>query len=301
MGSSPITLTINLFNMKRITEEQAERIPQHLSIRKHLNKINANKCDQIQSSWSYKDHHISIHPWTFIKRFISKYIGKEFDLCYSDFRRWLKNNRKLRNDYVNIVRQFKNNFTNFESPDDYSFCYFTINSEGIIDKLPEQHKKRNPIYKEYVYKFIPKDDPYSWSRISEFKRRVTPYLYEKCVKGLTEEEFRKYSIWYPYLHYYLTKVGVGEPITDKRLIARYFQERASKQRKFNREAIRNRKERIAFESIGSFETKREEKKRLKKLAQERAKEEEANNIIERDRLGFNEESFKTSQKFTNHK
>lgn len=293
-------LNFKFFNMKRITEEQAERIPKHLSIRKRLNKINASKCNQIRGGWSYKDHHISIHPWTFIKRFISKYVGKEFDLCYSDFKRWLRNNRKLRNDYVNIVRQFKNKFTNFVTPDYHSLCYFTINSEGIIEKLPRQYKKRNPVYKEYVYKFISKDDPYSWYRISEFKRRVTSYIYEKCVKGLTEEEFRKYSIWYPCLHYYLNKIGVGEPITDKKLIAKAIQERASKQRKFDREAIRNRKERLASESIGSFETRREEKKRLKKLAQEKAKEEEANNIIERDRLGFDNESFKTPQKFTNN-
>lgn len=287
--------------MKRITEEQAERIPQHLSIRKRLNKINASKCNQVSHGWTYKYHHRKIHPWKYLRKFISKYVGKEFDLCYSDFRKWLRSNHKLRNDYAAIVKQFKKKFTNFETPEYHQLCYFSINNDGIIEKLPRQHKRRNPVYKEYIYKFITKDDPYSWYAISEFKRNVFSYIYEKCVKGLTEDEFRKYSTWYPYLKWHLTRIGVGEPVTDKRLKRQYNQERASKQRKFDREAIRNRKERLASESIGSFETKREEKKRLKKLAQEKAKEEEANNIVERDRLGFNEESFKTSQKFTNHK
>lgn len=285
--------------MKRITEEQAERIPQHLSIRKRLNKINASKCNQIRGGWKYQvDHHLSIHPWTFIKRFISKYIGKEFDLCYSDFRRWLRNNRKLRNDEVNIIRQFKNKFINFKCKDNYILCYFIVNIEGIIEKLPEKKRKQHPlIYKEYVFKYIPRDDAYEYYRNAEFIREFGSMFYKKCLKGIAEEEYRHLLYEHPSLSWRLNRVGIGEPIIDKKLITKIKHERASKQRKFDREAIRNQKERLASESIGSFETRREEKKRLKKLAQEKAKEEEANNIIERDRLGFNEESFKTPQKF----
>lgn len=283
--------------MKRLTIEQAERIPQRLSIHKRVNKLYQSTSNQIQPAWKYYDRRRNILPWKRIREHINKYVGKSWDECYSAFRKWLKSNRKLRKDASWLVDNFKHNFTNFNSCYTY-WCKYTINDDGIIEKLPIVPKKHYPVYKNYIYKYNITEDSYSYYRDFRFSDKLSYNWYCKCLKGLNEDEFYKFKALYPDKTYFLTKIGIGEPITDKKLLYKVLKERKSKLRKYKREIDLEKKKQLEAESFGSFKTHRENKKQLKKLAIEQAKLEELSNSIERDRLGFNEDSFRQPQKFT---
>lgn len=291
--------------MNRITEEDAERIPQRLSMRKHLNKVNYLR---------YRENTriCVIHPYNYMDKLIAKYVGKKWDDCYSEFRKWLRVNKKLRKESTWIINGFKKKFTNFESAR-YSYRYtyadYSINQDGIIIKVAEERKCNIPIiYKEYKYVYINKFNSLTYD-VCNFIHDFGREFYNKCVKGLTEKEFfqltadngpgHRNSIQHT-LVWRLTKVGIGEPLTDKNEITKALKEREALKRKCQREFQLSRKQAIDAEIIKSFATTRERKKAAKRHQQWEAKQEEAFNAIERDRLGFDETSFKTPQKFTNN-
>lgn len=291
--------------MNRITEEDAERIPQRLSMRKHLNKVNYLR---------YRENTriCVIHPYNYMDKLIAKYVGKKWDDCYSEFRKWLRVNKKLRKESTWIINGFKKKFTNFESAR-YSYRYtyadYSINQDGIIIKVAEERKRSIPIvYKEYKYVYINKFNSLTYA-VYNFIHDFGEEFYNKCVKGLTEEEYfkaigatsrRLTPTKYFSLTYRLTKVGIGEPVTDKKEIIKILREQDQKRRKYRREALLAEKQKIESQFIKSFATTRERKKAAKRRQLCEAKQEEAFNAIERDRLGFDETSFKIPQKFTNN-
>lgn len=289
--------------MNRITEEEAECIPQRLSMRKHLNKV-----DYLR----YRENRriCAIHPYAYMDKLIAKYVGKKWDDCYSEFRKWLRVNKKLRKESTWIINGFKKRFTNFEPMyRGHWYADYSINQDGIIIKVAEERKRSIPIvYKEYRYIYREPQSHPEYSKIS-FINEFGKEFYNKCVKGLTEEEYfkiigvtsRRFTpVSYFSLTYRLTKVGIGEPITDKTEIIKTLKEQNQKRRKYTREALLAKKQEIESQFIKSFATTRERKKANKRYQQWKAKQEEAFNAIERDRLGFDETSFKTPQKFTNN-
>lgn len=285
--------------MKRLTIEQAERIPQRLSMRNQINKVNKSKCNQIRHGWEHYDHH-RIHTWNHIERFILKYVGKKWNDCYSDFKKWIDSDRKFKSEEETLINQFKEHFSNFEAHPWYrKYSDFSVNKEGLIVKTEnfERKSKRSiPVYREYIYVYVPKEDPYEWYRKSQFIRNTNQFVYEECIKGLSESRFYELRDMYPHLSG-LAKVPVGEPITDKAELSKIHYESRDRERKAARKNAKRRSEEIL--NFGSFATARERKKAAKRRQQELAKQEAAANAIERDRLGFAEDSFTTYQKFTN--
>lgn len=276
--------------MKRITEEQAERMPHRL-------KINDSKCNQVRHGWEYHYHH-RIHTWNHIYRFICKYINKKWNDCFSEYKKFIKSERIFRRFSEEYINSFYNYFSSLSSSRHKDFCDFTVDEEGFIRTTSHYNRPRvrKPVYRKIIYKYSPK-----YPGLSEYQLKKSlgcKLFYSIKQTGIDEEEYLALKRKLGLNFWDFTAIPIGEPIQGKKAICKFKYEKASKKRKYLRKVKNEQKKALDSITIKSFATRREQKKALKKRALNEAKIEEAFNIVERDRLGFDEESFKTPQKFT---
>lgn len=280
--------------MKRITIEQAEESPLHLGMSKRLNassgpKVTISVYDTYHGT--YRKFHHGVNVCNHIYRFINKYVGKKYDVCYSDYVHWLKSERIFNNvyNYGDMLELFKDNFSFHKDNWWYrSWAHFDV-VDGIIIPIPEKPRKYYPVYKEYIYSLKPNycNEYLLWNHIGgkELRRLKNGISFEDYTKFINDEnlDFGRVS------SYAFTKTPIGEPLEgrDKK---RYYAEKAKKERKQYRDSERKKREYIDSIVIKSYATVRERKKQQKRIDKANAKREEELNIITRDRLGFDEES-----------
>lgn len=286
--------------MKKIDIETAENSPQHLSYRKRI-----NNSDKVVHGEKYFDHHY-YKTWKHIYRFIEKYVGKSWDLCYSDFlNKFIKQERTMVHTRNNLVWQFREHFSNFGTEYFATLYDFKIDDNGIIHKQYSTYKKeKTPLYKEYIYKYKHSNNKYwDFHRKSDFALIFGTDILSLAIVGLSEEKYEK-AIYKAFIEtgknysYYFEKIPVGEPVSDEDK-PKVLKEKMSKKRKYQREIDKMCDDNIVNKLIGRFSESKEEQKAKKRLAKDMAKKEEEKNIIDRDRLGFDSTSFKTPQKFSN--
>lgn len=279
--------------MKRITIEQAEESPLHLGMHKKLTNSRTVSVDKVY----FKFHH-EIPVCNHIYRFINKYVGKKYDTCYSDYIHWIKSERIFNNidNYENMLELFKDNFLFYVNNFYYrQYCKFDV-VDGIIVPIPKEPRKKYLVYKEYIYSLKPNycNEYLLWNNIGgkELRRLKNGISFEDYTKFINDErlDFGRVS------SYAFAKTPIGEPL-EGREKKRYYAEKAKKERKQYRDNERKKREYIDSIVIKSYATVRERKKQQKRIDKANAKREEELNIITRDRLGFDEESFKTPQKF----
>lgn len=282
--------------MKRLTIEEAELSPKHSKM--------------IPIHWwsikqEYREGEIRYRK---LERFINKYINKSWDVCHSDFLHWVKSERRVNHGWhrIDIMNWFYEQFYS----ETWRISPYIIDSEGLIQFNPENIKRRKPRHCTSLYKLKPN------IHVKEALRRAEKLcLYNQLLEGVSNEtlvanftfpltnslnslgrqvchclcigDMYFWQLRNEFTHFYV-------PIEHtKKEWKQIHYEKLSKQRKQEREAERHKKEMLEqdLHKLFWYADRAKEARIRKQKELERAEEEL--NVITRDRLGFDETSFKT--------
>ena len=307
-------------NWKNIEDEQLDKIPQHLSMKSSARYGNSSWVPRDKYYGGYdspKWHQMSVK----INRYLKSNIGKPYNEVYSEFK------KKFPKDYcgVNLNKHFKFRFVEYDELDlnwrSERFCYY-IDDQGNIqnvylDKIKQSKPKKKLAAtiscKRKMYRFsdfivhnfhanfivhcyLPRhfDQLLNGNLLSEeiFWRMVTYISKNSVLQAIRQLKSEKWWDEFRRMHHMRwCKDVMLKFMFDERdeEVVEYVEVGSPEHKRFiaeNSKQAKIEKKKREKEALAKLETL------LRDIEYERKHKDDDKNIINRDRLGFNENSFK---------
>lgn len=246
--------------------------------------INKDSKGFLYDDYFYK-HLWNFNIWGYTEKFLCKHIGQPYSEVFHEYLEKIKEKYVKRDNYYTPHYVFNYYFSSLHRRE----SDFYIDDSGLIqENFDHNHYKRkkggSPVI-EYRY-FIDENYP-KHSTLVRLKYHLGKYLYNKGItEGLSEDEYYNHCCGFKTYntHYY------GQLIIQTPIIIDNWDELSKNRKKQIKKELSDKK---AKESrISNYYRELELENLLHDVESKRAKQEQEQNIIDRDRLGFDETSFK---------